>query len=124
MPFPLGFRPTLRYNNECSQSTPTTLAYFNYKKANAVTKRRIRMGIYEKTEENALVAVYCNKCGKELKVTNNGVEEGVCSVTTQWGYFSNKDGEIHKFDLCEDCYDEFVKSFQIPAKVVEVNELI
>ena len=41
----------------------------------------------------------------------------------QWGYFSKRDGEIHSFLLCEDCYDEMVKKFVIPPMVTEATEL-
>lgn len=55
----------------------------------------------------------CNKCGKEIDITSNDYFEG----KVQWGYFSNKDGEIHQFDLCEDCYDNLVKNFKILPKI-------
>ena len=58
----------------------------------------------EKKELNELDKIICNKCGKEIKVTR-GVEK--C-----WGYFSNKDNQEDRFELCEDCYDELVASFK------------
>ena len=45
--------------------------------------------------------------------------EGVFSVDYTWGYFSDKDGERHSFDLCESCYDELLRSFRIPAEIEE-----
>ncbi len=55
--------------------------------------------------------IVCNKCGREIE------NEDVLSVEKRWGYFSNKDNEVHKFDLCEKCYDEFISTFQIKVEV-------
>ena len=82
------------------------------------------MKIYRDDRKEKISAVICNKCGKRMLVANGTVMEGVCSVEADWGYFSGKDGEHHSFDLCEACYDEVVKSFQIPADVQECVELI
>lgn len=37
----------------------------------------------------------------------------------QWGYFSGKDGETHRFELCEECYDRLTASFRIPVETEE-----
>lgn len=63
--------------------------------------------------------VFCNKCGKEIPVVDGHTEEEVFSVDYRWGYFSGKDGERHRFDLCEDCYDEMLHAFRIPAEIEE-----
>lgn len=55
--------------------------------------------------------IVCNKCGREIE------NEDVLSIEKRWGYFSNKDNDVHKFDLCEKCYDEFISTFQIPVEV-------
>ena len=55
--------------------------------------------------------IVCNKCGREIE------NEDVLSIEKRWGYFSNKDNDVHKFDLCENCYDEFVSTFQIPVEI-------
>ena len=63
-------------------------------------------------QETAVVKdVFCNKCGKEI------VNAGVFRVAHRWGYFSNKDNEVHHFDLCEECYDEMIATFQIPVEI-------
>jgi len=67
---------------------------------------------------------YCNCCGKELKYENNLLIEGAVSFETEWGYFSEKDGETHAFCLCESCYDKITKTFQIPVQVSERTELV
>ena len=72
----------------------------------------------QKTEEIRKVEkIICNQCGKEIPVVNGQAQEGVFSVDYTWGYFSEKDGERHSFELCEDCYDAMLKHFHIPAEI-------
>lgn len=59
--------------------------------------------------------IVCNKCKKEMNVVNEIPREAVFEVEYRWGYFSNKDNEVHKFDLCEACYDEWISGFMIPV---------
>lgn len=67
--------------------------------------------------------IYCNQCGALL---SSGLEE----ITEKdwftgekvWGYFSEKDRKIHRFSLCETCYDRFVAGFQIPVFQEEQKE--
>ena len=40
------------------------------------------------------------------------------------GLFSEKDGEVHHFDLCESCYEEITSQFCIEADVEEQTELL
>lgn len=78
---------------------------------------------YEKTEET-LLAVTCNACGKTLRVENGMLLEEAIAVRHPFGYFSSMDGEIHSFDLCEDCYRKWISSFRIPVKIEENTELL
>ena len=71
-----------------------------------------------KETEKKINKIICNQCGKEIPV-NTVPEEGVFSVDYRWGYPSGKDGERHRFDLCEDCYDRLLESFKIPAEIAE-----
>ena len=41
-----------------------------------------------------------------------------------WDFFSEKDGEIHHFDLCEGCYDDWVGQFKLAVEVEEQTELL
>ena len=66
----------------------------------------------EKKEYSELDKIICNKCGKEIKVIQGVAQEDFLEVNKRWGYFSNKDNQEDVFDLCEDCYDEFVASFK------------
>ncbi|NCB94419.1 MAG: hypothetical protein EOM40_17950 [Clostridia bacterium] len=77
-----------------------------------------------KYENDKLIKIICNKCGRKMSVDMDIVKEGVCTVEKDWGYFSGKDGEHHQFDLCEECYDAWIKSFVIPAEIRENTELI
>lgn len=61
--------------------------------------------------------IICNKCGKEIFIDNDIPTEEVLSVEKEWGYFSNKDNEIHRFELCETCYDELVAGFKHPVEI-------
>ncbi len=69
-------------------------------------------------------SVYCNLCGKQIKIEKGIVKEGVARVEQHWGYFSEKDGQNHSFDLCESCYDMLTEKFVLPVAVTQENELI
>ena len=71
-----------------------------------------------------LDAVVCNCCAKKLVVKEGIVREGVLSIDHAWSFFSEKDGEIHHLDLCEECYDDFAAQMKIPAAVEEQVELL
>lgn len=68
--------------------------------------------------------IYCNRCGKRIEEKAGNAFEKALHVEKTWGYFSEKDGETHVFDLCEECYDEILKTFTIPAEVSEQDILI
>ena len=68
--------------------------------------------------------VICNCCGRKLAVREGIVREGVLRVDHAWDYFSEKDGEVHHFDICEECYDQLVRTFKIPLDREEVLELL
>ena len=78
----------------------------------------------KKFENHILKEVFCNKCGKQIEVENGMLREDCFEVNRTFGYFSHKDGETQTWDLCEDCYDRFVRSFQIPVTSKEETELI
>lgn len=75
-------------------------------------------------QNEKLVEVFCNKCGRALKLQNEIVKEGNLVIEADWGYFSNKDGEIHCIDLCEQCYDEWITTFKIPIDIVRKYEML
>lgn len=67
--------------------------------------------------------LFCNQCGKKLKMENDILKEDAFEAKKQWGYFSKKDAVLHSFVLCEKCYDEMISNFVIPVKITEVTEL-
>lgn len=81
------------------------------KKQNSTTKR---------TE----IHVYCNVCGRELEHQGEILLEDYIQVTKQWGYFSEHDLELHKFNICEHCYNTLEESFKLPVTVGKVKEVL
>ncbi len=79
---------------------------------------------YTIMEENCLVKVNCNKCGRELKVENGILKEGCFHGENVFGYFSSLDGMKHSFDLCEECYSKVIQEFVLPVEETEANELL
>ena len=71
----------------------------------------------ETKEIGCVEKIVCNQCGKEIPVSNGHENEGVFHADYQWGYFSEKDGQRHRFDLCEKCYDSLLQGFRIPVEI-------
>lgn len=82
------------------------------------------MRIYMDEGKNTLKQVVCNQCGKVLKIKNGILMEGVFEGNQKFGYFSNKDGICHSFDLCEECYDKLIEGFTVEVTKEEVQELL
>lgn len=57
--------------------------------------------------------VFCNACGNEIEKNADGYFMDFLHVEKQWGYFSNRDGDTHSFDICEACYNHIIKSFAL-----------
>ena len=66
----------------------------------------------------------CNICGKIIKEEQGILKEDVLEVTKNWGYFSTKDMERHKFIVCESCYDAWISEFKIPPVVEDCTEAL
>lgn len=64
----------------------------------------------------------CNCCGRALKVENGILKEDAFEATKEWGYFSERDLEVHHFNLCEDCYNKLISEFKIPVEVRNKTE--
>ena len=71
---------------------------------------------YTMKERRETETIFCNGCGKEIKIKDGVIREGLLYVEKRWGYFSDKDNEVHRFDLCEECYDRMVSQFVIPVE--------
>ena len=68
--------------------------------------------------------IICNRCKKVIPVVAGVPAQDVLQVEKLWGYFSGKDNRRDSFDLCEECYDELTKSFQIPVHTEVETETI
>lgn len=79
---------------------------------------------YDSDSNKQLVQVVCNQCQKALKLENGYLKEGCFTADFCFGYFSDRDGMRHKFDLCEECYNQMIAKFQIPVEEVSENELL
>lgn len=84
------------------------------------------MRVYQEKEKQQLEIqkVYCNQCGKELLVEDGIVKEGCFHTEYAFDYFSKKDGFIYSLDLCESCFDAWIKGFQKPVQITETKEFL
>lgn len=78
----------------------------------------------DKIIKNKKITITCNMCGKDIKSHRGILMEDIFEGHKEWGYFSNKDLEVHKFTLCEACYDNMIRSFKIPVSVTEKIEVM
>lgn len=79
---------------------------------------------YSNRQENLLAEAVCNCCGRKMKVENGFLREGSFHVEYNFGYFSNRDGMHHSWDLCEACYDKMIEQFAVPVEETENRELL
>lgn len=79
---------------------------------------------YREGEQRMLLRAVCNCCGKELKTENGYLKEECFHAEHSYGYFSEKDGVRHRFDLCESCYEKWIRSFAVPVEEEEVREFL
>ena len=68
--------------------------------------------------------IYCNSCGKKLKVENGILKEDAFEAKKEWGYFSDWDTQMHQFNLCEPCYKKIISEFKIPVEVRKKLEVL
>ena len=74
--------------------------------------------------DTGLASVICNCCNKELRVENGILKDECIHISHAFGYFSEKDGEIQCFDLCEECYNKMIAKFRLPVESGERTELL
>lgn len=75
-------------------------------------------------KREADIPICCNSCGKILKVENGVLKEDAFEATKEWGYFSDRDTEVHRFNLCEECYDKLIANFKIPIEIRKKLEVL
>ncbi len=69
-------------------------------------------------------AKVCNSCGQAINaVSPSGIFVDYLQIEKEWGYFSSKDMMGHSFNICETCYDKWIKTFKISVKEYDVTEL-
>ena len=64
--------------------------------------------------------IICNVCGQPVPKDHRGYFSDYLRIDKKWGYFSEFDGELHSFDICQGCYKAFVKNFAVEVEA-EVN---
>lgn len=73
-----------------------------------------------RTEEK----IICNCCKRVIVEKNDIPKREYLHVEKKWGYFSEKDGEKQEFDICESCYDTWIRNFKLPVTSQEITELL
>lgn len=68
--------------------------------------------------------IYCNKCGRPICMEEAVEKADYIKIEKNWGYFSNKDGVCQHINICEECYDEYIETLQIPPQEKENTELL
>jgi hypothetical protein len=72
-------------------------------------------GTFEEVE-----SITCNKCGTIIKPEKKKDYfwiDKIQNIELEWGFGSQYDQEIWKFDLCEVCLTELIRDFKIPPEV-------
>lgn len=72
---------------------------------------------YQGGRDKKLIEIVCNCCGRKLALNDGMMTEEALRIEVEWGYFSGKDGEIHSFDICEECYDRLIQNFAVPPEI-------
>lgn len=67
--------------------------------------------------------LFCNCCGREIRMEHDYVTEDFFHLEKTWGYFSDKDGTCQSADICEPCMEKWMKGFQIRPETVERTEI-
>ncbi len=68
--------------------------------------------------------IYCNVCGKPIQKNNHGYFEDHLHIEKTWGYNSKYDGETHHIDVCQSCYEKWVKQFMLSVKETDSKKNI
>lgn len=56
--------------------------------------------------------IICNCCGQKIRITGQQPYPEYVSIRKEWGYNSPYDGEVHEIDLCQDCYQKWIRTFR------------
>lgn len=66
---------------------------------------------------------FCNGCGRNIR-RNESTCEDAFYAHKEWGYFSEKDLQVHEFVLCESCYDKMIEKFVVPVYISQKTEVL
>lgn len=64
-------------------------------------------------EKDVVEEIYCNICGEEITKNIHSHFDDYLHIEKVWGYHSKKDGKKDDFDVCQRCYEEWIKTFKI-----------
>lgn len=74
---------------------------------------------------------HCNCCGKEFlfqegsgRDTQRVALEDFVVIDKLWGYFSGRDGTHQRVSVCEECFQKWIKTFEIPPEEWDERELL
>ena len=67
--------------------------------------------------------LFCNCCGRELKMEQGRLLEDFFHMEKTWGYFSGKDGVVQRADICEACVEQWMQGFKIRPETAERTEI-
>ena len=65
----------------------------------------------------------CNCCGRELKRYKNRYEDHL-HIIKNWGYLSSQDGIVEEMDICQECLENWERTFAIAPKKHRMTELL
>lgn len=63
-------------------------------------------------EKNQVERVICNCCGQDIKKDRFGQLEDYVTIKKNWGYNSAFDGQVHDYDICNECYRDWINKFK------------
>jgi len=78
----------------------------------------------DRNQMNPQEPVVCSCCGRPIAAYPCEHPEEYLHIQQRWGYFSRKDGELHRFYVCEACYDQWVAGFAVAPTVETASELL
>jgi len=65
---------------------------------------KITVTRFKEITEEVIRSVSCDWCGEEFNET-----DAINSFSIHFGYGSKYDGDIYYFDICDDCFDKYLK---------------
>lgn len=84
----------------------------------------MREYIVVKKNRKIPVIFTCNMCGKTMDAFQHEYEEfmtdTIHNFKIEYGYGSNRDGEIVTFDICESCLEKIYEQFEIKPNIEEI----